>query len=687
MPAFYINKQGSLETGEFVLKIGIGIDTGGTCTDAVVYQLEEKKILAYGKTLTTKEDLSVGIGRVLDKLPAAYVKEAEVIALSTTLATNACVENKGGRAKLMLFGIQPSAVAAIGTEYGLDMDDSIYFVDSKTKPSGSIVREPDWNKIEQDIETKFADCDAVGIVEMYARKTGAVLEKKARDMIKAKYDIPVVCGHELFWENNIMKRGASALLNARLIPVIEEFLRAVKRALKERDIKAPFVIVRSDGSLMAEKFTVLRPVETLLCGPVASVMGAVELSGEKNCMIIDMGGTTTDIAFVKNGTAQRVKSGIRIGKWDTFVKGLFVDTFGLGGDSGVRNLERDLYLEDNKVMPLCIAAHKYPKLTEILRKENEKGYLYAGPQKDIYLGLKDISENHGYSGKEKKAAALLLHHPMTLERLGERMKDVILEAQISRLIREGVLIRCGLTPTDVMHVKGDFDAYDAEASRLGLAIMARTMRMTPEELGDAIYDEVKRKLYFNIVRILIEDAYPRIREEGIGEQLKILINDCYRNAKQGTITEFCGIRIETPAVLVGVGAPTHIFLEDVGKMLGTKVCTSEYSKVANALGAIVGNVSASVTIQISYDQEKNTYVIFGGGQRMYQENLEEAKKQADALAAEGAEKEAEERGADPDAIKTVFQRKENTVETDFGPLYMGYTVTASASGKLLLSAV
>ena len=69
MPAFYINKQGSLETGEFVLKIGIGIDTGGTCTDAVVYQLEEKKILAYGKTLTTKEDLSVGIGRVLTNFP------------------------------------------------------------------------------------------------------------------------------------------------------------------------------------------------------------------------------------------------------------------------------------------------------------------------------------------------------------------------------------------------------------------------------------------------------------------------------------------------------------------------------------------------------------------------------------------------------------------------------------------
>lgn len=105
------------------MKIGIGIDTGGTCTDAVVYQFENHKILAYAKTVTTKDNLSIGIGNALDGLPRDLVDKSEVIALSTTLATNACVEGKGGRAKLVMFGINPDTVRRVGNEYGLSMDD------------------------------------------------------------------------------------------------------------------------------------------------------------------------------------------------------------------------------------------------------------------------------------------------------------------------------------------------------------------------------------------------------------------------------------------------------------------------------------------------------------------------------------------------------------------------------------
>ena len=101
------------------MKIGIGIDTGGTCTDAVVYQFEKREVLAFGKTPTTKDDLSVGIGKALDKLPRELVDQAEIIALSTTLATNACVENKGGRAKLIFFGVDQMTVGRVGQEYGL----------------------------------------------------------------------------------------------------------------------------------------------------------------------------------------------------------------------------------------------------------------------------------------------------------------------------------------------------------------------------------------------------------------------------------------------------------------------------------------------------------------------------------------------------------------------------------------
>ena len=92
------------------MKLGIGIDTGGTYTDAVIYDFTNQEILACAKALTTREDLSVGIGGALDGLPKEYLQKAQLVSLSTTLATNACVENKGGRARLLLMGIKKKSL-------------------------------------------------------------------------------------------------------------------------------------------------------------------------------------------------------------------------------------------------------------------------------------------------------------------------------------------------------------------------------------------------------------------------------------------------------------------------------------------------------------------------------------------------------------------------------------------------
>ena len=80
------------------MKIGIGIDTGGTFTDIVAYDFETKEVLAKGKSSTTQGNLIVGISRALDVLDPEYLKKADTVCISTTLATNACIENKGGRA-------------------------------------------------------------------------------------------------------------------------------------------------------------------------------------------------------------------------------------------------------------------------------------------------------------------------------------------------------------------------------------------------------------------------------------------------------------------------------------------------------------------------------------------------------------------------------------------------------------
>ena len=114
--------------------LGVGIDTGGTCTDAVIYDMESRKILCGGKALTTKENLEIGIANALDTLPPELVKQAESLALSTTLATNAAVENKGCRAKLLLIGFDPSImehVKDIYASYGFRDMDQFIIIDAK----------------------------------------------------------------------------------------------------------------------------------------------------------------------------------------------------------------------------------------------------------------------------------------------------------------------------------------------------------------------------------------------------------------------------------------------------------------------------------------------------------------------------------------------------------------------------
>ena len=311
-------------------RIIIGIDTGGTFTDAVAFDLDSRGILAKGKARTTKEDLSVGISNALDTLPPALLREACRISLSTTLATNACVEGKGCRAKLILMGATKTVLRTIGAEkkYGLREED-VLCLDTHGSFDGSVVDEPDWDAVIAENERWLADTEAIGVVEANAARNGAVCEKHAREALAARFDVPIVLASELTSDLNMMERGATALLNARLLPLIEEFLASVRRSLAARGVTASIAIVRSDGSLMSEAFAGGKPVETILSGPAASILGSRELADRETCLVIDMGGTTTDVSIVVDGRPA-LTDRIRIGSWKTQVRGAYVETFGLG---------------------------------------------------------------------------------------------------------------------------------------------------------------------------------------------------------------------------------------------------------------------------------------------------------------------------------------------------------------------
>ncbi|MDR1930786.1 MAG: hydantoinase/oxoprolinase family protein [Treponema sp.] len=663
------------------MKIGIGIDTGGTFTDAVLYDFEGKAILESVKALTTKDDLALGILDALDRLPADLVRSAEIISLSTTLATNACVEDKGGRAKLIFFGGDKMVIDKFGGNYGLPRSKDIYIQESYTKFSGEIEREVDWDLFRQNIDGAFEDLDGAGIIEINAMKNGAVVERRAKAVFQERYGIPVVCGYELFSELNCLQRGSSTLLNAGLFPVIQEFLRAVKTAMLRRDIKAAVVIVRSDGSLMSGDFASLRPVETLLCGPAASVIGAVKLSGEENSIIVDMGGTTTDIALVKNSIPVMVTGGVGIGKWKTFVNGLYVKTFGLGGDSVIHYNENKLFLEEYRAVPLCVAAEKHPEVLDNLKKliaRPLKHHLYLH---EHFLLVKDLPPGSRYTEEEKALCGALKQGPLILQDAAAAVGRDIYNINTSRLLKEGYVQICGLTPTDIMHIKGDFTGFSSEASALGARIAAYNTGMPLTELCRRVYDEIKRKLYVTILKVLLENKDKYYMKNGVTGDLERLLNESYTMAGggQGGLS----LAFSTAYTLVGIGAPVHIFLPDVAALLGTRALIPEHHGVANALGAVMGNVYASYAAEIRPDYTPGGirgYTVFAGDESRAFETIEEAESYAVQKAKDGARSEALKRGAWGE-ISVACALNKHEAQAGDGILHLGTTAAVHALGS------
>ncbi len=666
------------------IRLGIGIDTGGTYTDAVIFDFQNKVVLSSAKALTTKEDLSVGILEALDALPQDLLKSAELLSLSTTLATNACVEEKGGSAKLIFFGGEKKVIDENGKKYGLPPADEMYIQESFTDFSGQVDREPDWEQFCQAIEDSFEYLDGVGIIETNAMKNSALVEKKAKELFQQRHSIPVICGHELFNELNCLQRGASTLLNARLFPIIEEFLSAIQTAVAQRGINATVVIVRSDGTLMSEKFARLRPVETLLCGPAASVMGGAWLTKDANSIVVDMGGTTTDIALVKEGIPVKVTGGVSIGKWKTFVNGLYIKTFGLGGDTAIHYNQKGLYMEDYRITPLCVAEEKYPGIISNLKELLENTKSHTKFLHEHFLLIKDISDNPRYTQEEQSFCAALKNGPLIMRDAAAAVGKDIYTLKVTRLLKEGVVQLCGLTPTDIMHIKKDFVRFPRQASELGAQFVAGNLNVSVEELCDRVYDEVKRKLYVNIVKALLENKNNNYAKNGISEDIERFINESYEIAKTGFKHEFISLMFGTDFSLIGIGAPIHIFLSDVAEMLGTRALIPKHHEVANALGAVLGNVNATFSVEIkpNLSAEGITgYTVFGFTATKIFENLEEAEKFAVSEAKLGAYEEAIKRGASGE-ITTTCRLSSDMAKAKHGSVYLGTRAIAQAVGAL-----
>ena len=455
--------------------IGIGIDTGGTYTDIVVYDMESGRVLGSGKTPTTKDHLEVCILRALDSMDQGYIHKAELLALSTTLATNACLENKGGRAKCLMIGMNPESMNNLDQVYGSygfrDLD-QLVFIEGKPEHLFDEPEDPDWEELKEKGPEWFRGCRAVGITQIYPDANGGRFEQEAEKILKNE-GFQVTTAWNMFHDVDVLRRGAGTLLNARLIPIITDFLDAVRKALAERNLKMPIAIVAGNGNQMAEAVACERPVETLLSGPAASAVGGSVISGEPDGILVDMGGTTTDIALIREGEPVLADQGISIGQWRTTVKGLYVDTTLLGGDSEVLFENGRILLGKERVIPLSALVQMFPAqkeqiihrlqaLAESGKKHTRMLHEFLVLQNNI---LADPDLRDRYTPEEIRICEVLRNGPLILEDFAEAAGESVYKPGTERLEAEGVIMRSGLTPTDMMVLKGDIDLYGEDSAR------------------------------------------------------------------------------------------------------------------------------------------------------------------------------------------------------------------------------
>lgn len=625
---------------------------------------ETHRILSCSKTLTTKQDLKEGILTALKGLDQKLVGKADYLSLSTTLATNACVEGKGGRARLVFIGVREAVVEKMEGTYGLPPVSEICFLKGDPARECSEDNSPDWDAFRRELSERFTDCDSVAVVQINPKYNDGAYEKEAERIIRETLDIPVVCGYDLYQEVNVQKRGATALLNARLLPVMDRFFDSIDRSLAELGLSLPIKVVKSDGSIMSREYAMSRPVETLLCGPAASIIGAMELSSMKDALIVDMGGTTTDVALVRNGNAVTGKGGITIGPWKTMVKGVTIDTFGLGGDSAVELDDNRIYLDQRRIIPLCMAASRYPQVETKLDELVSSGSAYSYPAGQFLLLANAPTDPEKYTPNEQKLIRALQDGPLIFADAAAAVGISPYIFSSRRLENEGVIIRCGVTPTDVMHLYGDFDAYSRRASYLGLLYLHTVMKKPVDEICRTIYDMVKSKLYSNLVRIFFKYETGSDPEEQEGAVLEKLTGELYRKKAAGKEWNFMQPFFQAKIPVIGIGAPTGFFLGDVAEMLQTETDVPPYAMVANAVGAAVGSVISRYTVRIEpciCKMGEGNFRVTGGAKVEYFELYEEAVARGKVLALQRACRKARCQGAAGE-LKTEVQVHEDHYE-------------------------
>lgn len=610
----------------------LGIDAGGTYTDAVLIRDSDGAIVDSNKALTTYPDPLEGIKNVLDSINKEYLENVRLVSVSTTLSTNTILEDTGFPVALILIGDHPLE-KELPTQH-------VLFASGGHNHSGEEVTTLDLESIEQFVLEVKNKVSAFAISSYFSTRNPEH-EIKARGRIIELTGLPAVCGHELSQQLGAYERAVTAFLNAQLIPITRQFVQSIISDITNRGINAQLLMLKCDGSVVGIKDALKRPIETIFSGPAASLVGASYLSGMKTCSVVDVGGTSTDISSICMGVPELSDEGAVVGGWKTSVRAIKMETTATGGDSHIWIVNRDIFLGPRRVVPLAVAAVKYPEFLNNLKRPS----IPARENLCENIQPTKFFVRSGYpAGELSKAESEVLEaigeEPVSVFEISAHIRKDLHPQTLDSLIKKRLVQAIGFTPTDALHVLGEYTAWNGEASRIGAERLSRLMRMSLGEFCIAVKKKVARNMALHLLSYILEG----IPENAIA---KILEGNYPAKFKLGI-----------PVVLLG--GPVRAYKKELEELIDAEIFVPEHAEVGNAVGALVGKGIKRVEILIrpeSLMSPDKDFLVFAPDSRLKLETYFEAMETATEIGKKIVADYMKDCGLSEDKVEISIERK------------------------------
>ena len=337
----------------------------------------------------------------------------------------------------------------------------------------------------------------------------------------------------------------------------------------------------------------LRPIETVLSGPAASLVGAAYLSGRSDFIMSDMGGTTTDLGILRHGRPRVAAEGAEVGGWRTMVKAIDVKTIGLGGDSEiVIGLNGKIEVATQKAAPISLLAARYPETLDLLEADladTEGGSLHGRFVLKPFGS--DAAIKAELSPRETEVLALISERPRPMRKIAVSSAA---QRAMSSLRRKGLVQIGAFTPSDAAHVLGLQDNWNDEGAKLAarLLVRFRDMRAADDQRTEDFCREVWSETVAKSCRVILDTAF------GQSFANHPLVDTVCNGV--GTLG-LAQVRLSPSLPVVAVGGPVRVFYGEVGRRLQCEIVYPPFFDVANAVGAATGVIAHSVTVHVDGD--------------------------------------------------------------------------------------